>query len=64
MLFKKNNIIQARDRMVNRFLQKYIALLPRKSAMSKKKLHTYCILEGHLQFYLDKLMVRANLGGF
>ena len=32
--------------------------------MSKKKLHTYCILEGHLHFYLDKLMVRATLGGF
>ena len=43
---------------------KHIALLLRKSVMSKKKLHTYCILEGHLHFYLDKVMVRATLGGF
>ena len=50
--------------MGNRFLQKYIAVLLRKSEMSKKKLHTYCILEGHLHFYLDKVMVRATLGGF
>ena len=54
----------AKERIGKRFWRNYIALLPRKSAMSKKKLHTYCILEGHLQFYLDKVMVRTNLGGF
>ena len=46
----------AKERIGKRFWRKYIALLPRKSAMSKKKLHTYCILEGHLQFYLDKVI--------
>ena len=64
MIFKKIKKIQAQNRMGNRFLQKYIAVLLRKSEMSKKKLHTYCILEGHLHFYLDKVMVRTNLGGF
>ena len=30
--------------------------------MSKQKWHTYCILEGHFQFYLDKVMVGSSLG--